>query len=90
MKWCLNLLEAQMLMIVLLLQIPTASKEMSKASSNFIKHHESVILAICSKLAGFTKCWESLKTGEVVLYILPLLVSINCLTVYPENADLCE
>lgn len=78
------------LTIVSLLQILPASKEMHKASSNFIKHQKSVILAICGKLAGFTKCWESLKRGEVVLYVLPLLVSINCLTVYPENADLCE
>lgn len=44
------------LMIVLLLQILPASKEMHKASNNFIKHHKSVILAICRKLAGFTKC----------------------------------
>lgn len=67
-------------------EIPTASKEMHKASSDFTESRKSVILAICSKLSGFTKCLESVKTGEAVLYfVLPVLVFINCLSVYPEK-----
>lgn len=91
MQWSLNLLEAQKLLIVLHLQICTPSREMHKGSNDLIESHKSVIYAICSKLSGFTKHWKSVRTGEVVLYtVLPVLVSLNCLGVYPENADLSE
>ena len=82
MHTCLNLPETQIFLTVLLLQIPTASKKRHKASRDFIESYKSVILTICSKLSGFTKCWESLKTEEVALYVvLPVLFSINCLSV---------
>lgn len=82
MQWCLNLLEGQILVIVLHLQMPTASKVMHKASSGFTESHKSAILAICSKLSGFAKRCGNLKTEEVVLCVLPVLVSTNCPSVY--------